>query len=620
MDGRQPIIQESAAFLAARGTRPRAVIVHGAPGIGKTTILDRLHVEVLAAGRHDVIVIDDAEELDSAAIDVLRARVAADTRSTLLVAHDGTADELVRWIERTCERRIVEIAPLAEDDARALLDSLGLQPWTVHARQLLNDAGGVPRALVDGAFASMSPDALPDHDASFDGSLWGDGLARRLQLTFASDVVALEEFVDDLHRKHRDGTASVDDLVTLTEVLLVEHDLERVVQIGEMVSVLDGIDEQLRIIASANASAARAVRGEPTAMLSLHALAGRAARAGMPIVEAFTWYLIAWCAGVLGDVATSERAVIRSIEQFDHEGALLLGLRSRVMLAELHLAADRAAAAREYLSEVVLVADARALHRLRITARTGEARAFLAMGEPARASKLADETLELLMQANVSRMDAVNSAVVAARAYAATGSAQLAIAPLQTLAMQLGDSHSPDFWVVLEAVRILGRSGADPAAFKLWLERLSVFDADGHGGALRAAHAEADAWRAAVAGRSAEAARLAERARQLWVVAECHDELPLTDPIIQQAPLAHGPRMSLVGRSTRPITIADDPAAFAALTRREREIARYVAGGLTNPEIAGELHLSPRTVEHHVASILRKLELPNRRALVRGHV
>jgi len=37
-----------------------------------------------------------------------------------------------------------------------------------------------------------------------------------------------------------------------------------------------------------------------------------------------------------------------------------------------------------------------------------------------------------------------------------------------------------------------------------------------------------------------------------------------------------------------------------------------LAQGLTNPEIAERLYLSPRTVGHHVSSILRKLGLRSR--------
>ena len=80
-----------------------------------------------------------------------------------------------------------------------------------------------------------------------------------------------------------------------------------------------------------------------------------------------------------------------------------------------------------------------------------------------------------------------------------------------------------------------------------------------------------------------------------------------SDPLVDEAPVDHGPRNTLLGGVSVP---AEDPESFEALTKREREIARYVTGGLTHPEIASELHLSPRTVEHHVASILRKLELP----------
>lgn len=51
------------------------------------------------------------------------------------------------------------------------------------------------------------------------------------------------------------------------------------------------------------------------------------------------------------------------------------------------------------------------------------------------------------------------------------------------------------------------------------------------------------------------------------------------------------------------------------LTRREREIAELISGGLTNRAIAGQLVLSERTVEGHVRSTLAKLRLTNRTEL-----
>ena len=53
------------------------------------------------------------------------------------------------------------------------------------------------------------------------------------------------------------------------------------------------------------------------------------------------------------------------------------------------------------------------------------------------------------------------------------------------------------------------------------------------------------------------------------------------------------------------------------LTEREREVVTLIARGLSNGEIADELVLSKRTVEHHIANILSGLGFTNRAQIVR---
>jgi DNA-binding CsgD family transcriptional regulator len=53
------------------------------------------------------------------------------------------------------------------------------------------------------------------------------------------------------------------------------------------------------------------------------------------------------------------------------------------------------------------------------------------------------------------------------------------------------------------------------------------------------------------------------------------------------------------------------------LSRAEMAVARLVATGLTNREVAGELYVSVKTVEYHLRNCFIKLDIGSRRELTK---
>jgi two-component system, NarL family, response regulator NreC len=73
----------------------------------------------------------------------------------------------------------------------------------------------------------------------------------------------------------------------------------------------------------------------------------------------------------------------------------------------------------------------------------------------------------------------------------------------------------------------------------------------------------------------------------------------------------------LVADYVRRASSGQDPEVWDGLTDREREILTLIAQGMTTPDIASSLFLSPHTVQSHRDHIMTKLGLHSKAALIR---
>jgi DNA-binding NarL/FixJ family response regulator len=168
-----------------------------------------------------------------------------------------------------------------------------------------------------------------------------------------------------------------------------------------------------------------------------------------------------------------------------------------------------------------------------------------------------------------------------------------------------------------EAVRVIVRTRPDVVLLDVHLP--------GGGGAevIRGVHDQLPAVRflALSVSDAAEDVIGVVRAGARGYVTKAIDGPTLTDAVLRVAAgdAVFGPRLAgfvLDAFAGEPVAAQTDDE-LDALTPREREVLRLIARGYTYREAAQELVLSTRTIETHVSSVLRKLQMSNRRELAR---
>ncbi|WP_200954945.1 helix-turn-helix transcriptional regulator [Aeromicrobium sp. Root236] len=200
------------------------------------------------------------------------------------------------------------------------------------------------------------------------------------------------------------------------------------------------------------------------------------------------------------------------------------------------------------------------------------------------------------------------------------------LAVLAALAEVSWMTGEPDERVREDAVDQLADLTAQPGAswgaghLAVWLRRLDL--PVGVSGEL------AEPFRLALEGRHADAARWWNLAGDPFAEAMSWSDSSDPDERVRGIKLLDGlgavgtaDRHRVVMRAEGFTAVPQRPrqstrANPAGLTNRQLEVAKLVARGLSNAEIAARLYISPKTADHHVSAILAKIGLPTRRAVV----
>jgi LuxR family transcriptional regulator, maltose regulon positive regulatory protein len=235
----------------------------------------------------------------------------------------------------------------------------------------------------------------------------------------------------------------------------------------------------------------------------------------------------------------------------------------------------------------------------------GRARLALDRDQPLAARELVERYLRRVPERERSaRTEALDILVRAAAMLSDRPTAASASAELQQTAAILGSDPIRAMAAACAGIVALAdadwetaRSGFEDAA-DLFSQAGMSFDA---------ARAQLDRARAVeAAGRCSDALQMARAASQIFEAIGASGEAERARIVCC--------RLDSAVQTSGTAGTAAPASAFDRLTPRELEVLKLVTRGLSNPDIARQLHRSEHTIHRHVSNILNKLDLPTRAA------
>ncbi|MBC7644901.1 MAG: hypothetical protein H7123_07225 [Thermoleophilia bacterium] len=530
------MLDEIVAFFNVSATsRGRCVALIAPAGLGKSWLLDRLREGCTMQGI-DIEIIDDVDMADDAAAIEARLLALAASRANVVVAARELPAAVRVVLDRRFDRRLIELPAYGRDEARQVLGSVGVHPWSCRTGALLDitasSTGIAARDLIDAAFSARI-EVLVGDDA--EAATWGNEGALMLEW-FQAWTSCNDDAMAEVVSRARAGAESNDaaSLVVMTEYFIGEGQFEFAVQYGERATQHADPTSVLARWGATSAACIRGMRGETIGVQSLHALAAHAQSMGDHLIEVQCAHRLAIVHSSRGELELAALAAHRGIEVADRARLHLRGLTLRTTLAIV----DRFRGAED--ASVALLTDVIDASRAggskyqfcNATASAEYADILLARGDIATARVLAEDAL-VRLPATGMVLARTGLKLVLARARALGNDVAGALEALGSPAevLDAAEHAGQEYYVALEAVRILAVAGRDPRELDAWVEAIAAYT-EGIGGDVAAALDEARAWQALLRGDILTASHRIARARQRWLEAGCECELIFSDSLV----------------------------------------------------------------------------------------